>query len=155
MDPIISKLNQIATTKVGATPGEKVGPPTEKTPAVSFDQTLSEKMIESISKSLDSGPTMTVAPADSIHVKDMNAEVASSRFEPQDKIYDLFKDVSKSLNSLDANLEIASTPGVELSRGQLLCIQASIAQTSLLAESFSKFVDGITKGIQTVVQSQV
>lgn len=155
MDPIISKLNQIATTKVGATPGEKVGPPTEKTPAVSFDQTLSEKLMESISKSLDSKPAMTVAPADSIHVKDMNAEVASSQFEPQDKFFDLFKEMDNRLNGLDATIEMLATPGIKIESSTLLGLQMKMVDINMGAEVFSKFVDGITKGIQTVVQSQV
>ena len=159
MDPIIAKLNEQAIRKVSEnTVGIPAGPATggsefQKT----FDNTMAERLLDKMRESFDSESQSGIKAlsADDVHVVVTDSEVAKDDITSGDRFFDSFKDMNRDLLSLDSALETLSAPGLKLNPRQLLAFQAGIANTTLMAEGFSRFTDTIARGIQTIVQTQV
>jgi len=158
MDPIVSKLNQAAQEKIKnavRSPSEYAGGG-KASVQTSFDQTLAERLMEKLKENDMSGAQdMNAISADDIHVETVGGEIGEGRIASEDRVFDMFKTMNKDMTSLDSAIETLTTPGISMSPRQLLSLQAGIANTSIMAEAFSKFTDGVARGIQTIVQTQV
>lgn len=155
MDPVITKLNKLAGEKVGQfSPTREAGldkPYFKK----SFDQTMTERLLERIKGDYGAGNEMTVLSAENIHVKTQSAEVETKSFSATEKYFDLFKEMNSDILSLDSAIETLSTPGFKVSPHQLLSLQAGVAQATIMAEAVSRATDTVARGIQTIVNTQV
>ncbi|MBI2339091.1 MAG: hypothetical protein HYU99_01830 [Deltaproteobacteria bacterium] len=156
MDPIIGKLNRVATEKIKGASQGKVGAP-ETSFKQTLDQTMTDKLIEKMRETYaGSAPNeMTAVSAENIKVTTAGPEMGTTNAEGTDQFFQTFKEMNKDLLSLDSALETLTTPGLKLSPQQLLAMQAGIANTTLMAEAFSRFTDSVARGIQTIVQTQV
>lgn len=156
MDPIASKLGQLAHEKIRSSiqiPDAATGGKPQVQSA--FDQTLAERLLEKLKGNDMSGAQdVTALSADDIKVQTVN-EMGEGRLATEDRLFDMFKSMNKDMTSLDSAIETLTTPGVSMSPRQLLSLQAGIANTSIMAEAFSKFTDGVARGMQTIVQTQV
>lgn len=159
MDPIIAKLNEQAIRRVTeSSAGMPVAPSVEPSDfQKTYDNTLAEKLLDKMRESFDTqgSNTMKVLSADDVRVTTTSREFAENSISSDEKFFDAFKDLNKDLLSLDSALETLTAPGVSLSPRQLLAFQAGIANTTIMAEGFSRFTDTIARGIQTIVQTQV
>ncbi len=158
MDPIITKLNQVAQEKIKqvSTPSStgQSGKPDFNS---QFDQTLADKLLEKMQESYgsDAQPELTALSADDIQIEVAGKESGEASFSSGEKYFDMFKDMNKDLVSLDAAIETLTTPGLKITPRQMLALQAGIANTTIMAEGFSRFTDAVARGIQTIVQTQV
>lgn len=156
MDPIIGKLNKIAQEKIRGT-SQGNGGPQESSFKQTFDQTMTDKLIDKMRETYaGSAPNeMTAVSAENIKVT-VNGEMDAAQTTGSDQpFFDTFKEMNKDLLSLDSALETLTTPGLKMTPQQLLAMQAGIANTTLMAEAFSRFTDSVARGIQTIVQTQV
>lgn len=156
MDAIMTQLNKQMTEKVRSS---VVSPDSQggATPGVSkFDQTFNQKILERFSAD---SPTakgdVTAISAKDVHVETKTIESNLKTTSPKEKGYEMFTSMNRDLVNLDATIDALSAPGVKLSPRQLLAMQAGVANTSMMAETFSRFTDSVARGIQTVIQTQV
>ena len=157
MDPIIGKLNKIAQEKIKGASSGKVGAP-DSSFKQTCDQTMTDKLIDKMRESYaGAAPNeMTAVSAENIKVAVSGEEMGAGQTTGSDQqFFDPFKEMNKDLLSLDSALETLTTPGLKLTPQQLLAMQAGIANTTLMAEAFSRFTDSVARGIQTIVQTQV
>ena len=155
MDPIIAKLNQQVTEKVrNSSVAPQEGEPS------AFQQTLdnsfAERLLDKMKESFDVTPAqgeLNALSADQIHVNTANAEIPTEG--SQEKFFGMFKEMNRDLINLDATLEIMTHPGFKPKAHELIAFQAGIANTQIMAEGFSRFVDAVSRGINTVVNTQV
>lgn len=158
MDAIVSQLNKVAQEKLKNTsPLPKEGGGASSGVQKTFDQTMSDRMLEKIQNDGIDKSEVNAISANDIHVETMNPEIAAGGkpASGSEKYFDMFKGMNRDLVSLDAAIETLTTPGVKITPRQMLALQAGIANTSIMAEGFSRFTDAVAKGIQTVVQTQV
>lgn len=157
MDPIISKLNEIAQKKVkessstGTTGVE--GSQFQK----KLDSTFAERLLERL-QGTDSPSNQTelkALSAQDIHVEVQNVEVAGKESTPQDKFFGLFEEMNSEVLKLDAAVETLADPGIKLTPRDITMLQITTANSTLLAEGFSRFTESVARGIQTIVQTQV
>lgn len=154
MDPIIQKLNQQVTEKLNKSTGVTEGEPSAF--QQTYDKTVAERLLDKMKESYDvSSQGVSALSAENIHVNTFNPEVQGKNFNPSDQFSDMFKKMNKDLNSLDATLEVLTTPGIQLNARQLLAYQAGISNITITAEGFSRFADATTRGIQTLWNTQV
>lgn len=162
MDPLTSKLNKQVFEKIKKSSDFSEAP--FKQDNTNFQSTFDDKMATRMLEKLreDSGSSekteVTVISADDIKITNANPEFGNISSKPanaSDQFFSTFKDLNKDLLSLDSALEALTTPGLKMSPRQLLAMQAGIANTSILAEGFSKFTDAVARGVQTVIQTQV
>lgn len=158
MDPIINKLNQAVSQKLQqSTPAA----PSPKETSSPFQQTLDQNYTDRIMEKLkedyamDPKNSMQVLSADDVHVSNQSAELGENQGKSANNIGDLFKGMNRDMVNLDATIETLTTPGVRLSPPQLLALQAGVANTGLMVETFSRFVDSVSSGIKSIVQMQV
>lgn len=156
MEPIVSKLNEAAFKNLKVTGGSSGGMGEVSGFQRTFEQTMSDRLMERLSNHIQAqnSTDITVLSADNIHIKTKGAEMGD-RVSSGTQYMDLLKEMNRDLLSLDATIETLSTPGIKLSPRQLLALQAGVANTTLLAEGFSRFTETIGRGIQNVVQMQV
>src|SRR3989338_3894338 len=161
VDPLISKLNQIAAQTIkSTTPSPDLKPGTLTTSTnpsfqTTFDQTLADRMMDKMKE--DYGSTqgdMNVVSAENIKVQTEGSEIQKTGGKDS-QYFDMFKEMNKDLLSLDSAIETLTTPGLKVNPRQLLALQAGVANTTIMAEGFSRFTDAISRGIQTIVQTQV
>lgn len=158
MDAIVSQLNKVAQEKLKNTsPMPKESGAGSSGVQKTFDQTMADRMLEKIQNDGIDKSEVNAISAQDIHVETMNPEIAASSkpASGSEKYFDMFKGMNRDLVSLDAAIETLTTPGVKITPRQMLALQAGIANTSIMAEGFSRFTDAVAKGIQTVVQTQV
>ncbi len=158
MDPIINKLNQAVSQKLQqSTPAA----PSTKESSSPFQQTLdqnyTDRIMDKLKEDYAMGPksSMQVLSADDVHVNNQSAELGENQGKSGDQIADLFKGMNRDMVNLDATIETLTTPGVKLTTSQLFALQAGVANTGLMAECFTRFVDSVAGGIKQIVQMQV
>lgn len=157
MDPIISKLNQQAIQKLQNNI-QQSGPYTQEPSQFQqkFDNTMADRMLERIREDYGANQKdITVLSAENINVTTKRPEMGGMSPSATEKYYDMFKDMNRDLLSLDSAIETLTTPGTRITPRQLLAFQAGIGSTMIMAEGFSRFTEAISRGIQTVVQTQV
>lgn len=155
MDPVIKKLNQIAQRKLSQ--GSQLTKPGGESPfRKTLDKSMMDRLLDKMQENYGNKAQneMTVISAENIHVETRTVEVEKS-FGSTEKYFDMFKEMNKDLLSLDSAIETLTTPGFKMNPRQLLAIQAGIANTTIMAEGFSRFTDAVARGIQTIVQTQV
>lgn len=158
MDALIDKLNEsvakdIASSKDFAQPANgSTGQPTAF--QSTLDNSMNERMLDKIRENYgtDMPNQMTVLSAENIHIETANVEGVKET-GAGDQFYGMFKNVNRDLLSLDSTIELLTSPGVKVTPRQMLAMQAGIANTSIMAEGFSKLTDGVSKGIQNIVQT--
>lgn len=160
MDPIISKLNEVIQKRVQNIP--TTGPvPLERDQPSSFqskfDAKMAERLMDNVRESYGATEQnqMKVLSVEDIHVQTKGEVQPSRDADFSEKFFSMFKEMNKDLLSLDSAIETLTTPGIKLSPRQLLAMQAGIANTTILAEGFSRFTDSIARGIQTIVNTQL
>ena len=155
MDPIIQKLNQQVTEKLGKSSGVSEGEPSAF--QQTFDKSVAERLLDKMKESYDgaSQAGVNALSAENIHVNTFSPETQAKNFNATDQFTDMFKKMNKDLNGLDATLDVLNTPGITLNPRQLLSLQAGVSDMTITAEGFSRFADAITRGIQTIWNTQV
>lgn len=157
MDPIISKLNQAAAEKIlkGNLPPVSV----EETSGFqkTFDKTLADRMLDKMKEGSGVGQqNMTVLSAENIQITTHNPEMSGKQESGvSGEFFDVFKDMNRSLLSMDSTLETLTTPGVKVSPQELLAMQAGVGSTTVMVEMVSRGIDSGARGIQSLVQMQV
>ena len=99
-------------------------------------------------------PKISFYSAENIKVQTEGSEIQKTGGKDS-QYFDMFKEMNKDLLSLDSAIETLTTPGLKVNPRQLLALQAGVANTTIMAEGFSRFTDAISRGIQTIVQTQV
>lgn len=160
MDPIVAQLNSVAQQKVGSLPDVKIQPGQngESSPfQQTFDSKMTDRMLTRIREDYGMNPAnqMKALNAEDIHIETKSTELGRKDLEPNQQFFSTFKEMNRDLLSLDSAIETLTTPGLKISPRQLLALQAGVANTTLMAESFSRFTDAMARGIQTIVQTQV
>lgn len=159
MEPIVNQLNQIATQKLQ----KNVQPLTSEVSPFQnvLDQSLTDRLLETMQGQMSSENKneMTVLSAENIHIEtSQSGELSSGMAEGGDglgdKFFNLFKDVNKDMLSLDSAIEALTTPGVKFSPSQILALQAGVSNATIMAEGFTKTIDGFAKATQTVLSVQ-
>ena len=149
MDPILSKLNSAALTKVKT-----------ESPKVSLDQTgssfqqiynnkMQEAFFDKMEASLgfDKPSNMQALSAENIHVETANQELAQNSLDKPGNIVSLMND---RWNKLDTRLENID----KLTPQQLLGIQMETYRDMALIDVSAKVVEKSVQGIQTLEQMQ-
>ncbi len=158
MDAVTAKLNQLAQEQIKnslKSPEFQGGGNNQIKGGSDFDQKLAERLLDKLKEDMSGAQEVTALSAEDIHVETSGVEFGENKLATEDRVFDMFKEMNKDLTSLDAAIETITTPGVKMSPRQLLALQAGIANTTIMAEAFSKFTDGVARGIQTIVQTQV
>lgn len=159
MEPIVNQLNQIATQKLQ----KNVQPLTSE--ASSFqnvlDQSLTDRLLETMQGQMSSENKneMTVLSAENIHIETSGSGELSGMVEGEgnglgDKFFNLFKDVNQDLLGMDSAIEALTTPGVKFTPSQILALQAGVSNATIMAEGFTKTIDGFAKALQTTLSIQ-
>ncbi|MBX7149083.1 hypothetical protein K1X76_08345 [bacterium] len=154
MDPIVAKLNDALNKKVQ----ESIKPQGE---GVSFQNTLDDKITSRFidrlkdDAKIDVGQNMSIVSADDIKIETTNPELDTNKiFSASDQMENMFKEMNNGLLGMDSALETIAAPNTKLSYQDCLKLQMFTAHTGLMAEAFSKFTDGLTRGITTILQTQ-
>ncbi len=160
MDAFIDKLNQtvakdVQTSKDFAPPASGGGSGQVTAFQSTLDNSMNDRMLEKMRESYGSDlpNQMTVLSAENIHVETAKLEDVKGT-SAGDQFFGMFKSVNRDMISLDSTIEMLTSPGVKISPRQMLAMQAGIANTSIMAEGFSKLTDGVSKGIQNIVQTK-
>lgn len=159
MEPIVNQLNQVATQKLQ----KNVQPLTsEASPFQNvLDQSLTDRLLETMQEqmSADNKNEMTVLSAENIHIETSQSGELSGIVEGEgnglgNKFFNLFKDLNKDVLSLDSAIETLTTPGVQFTPRQILALQAGVSHATIMAEGFTKTIDGFAKALQTTLSIQ-
>lgn len=158
MDPVLSKLNQVASQKINqgfSTKGLQGSSPSSF--QTKLDTSFTDKLLEKMSEDrLGHASEVKALSADDIQITTKNKEVdGTSAFSPTEKYFSMFKDLNKDMLSLDSVIDVLSNSNVKLSPRELLKIQATVSNFTVFAEGFSKFTDIVQRSIQTIVNTQV
>lgn len=157
MEPIVNQLNQVATQKLK----KNVEPLTSEVSPFQniLDQSLTDRLLETMQEQMSSETKneMTVLSAENIHLEVSHPEelsLAGEQNNLSDKFFNLFKEVNQDMLSLDSAIEALTTPGVKFKPSQILALQAGVSNATIMAEGFTKAVDGVARAIQSTLSIQ-
>jgi len=165
MDPITSKLNQLAGQKVNTLKSPLSELPRNSNISSPFQHKLDTHMMEKIVNKIEESYGMGGAKNDvktfsagDIHVETktpQEVEASKGTFSLEEKFYSSVGDLNSGFNNVDSMLEMINSPNFKFNQKNLVAIQFTMGQFSMLTEAGSKLLDSAVRGVQTITQTNV
>lgn len=165
MDPITSKLNQLAGQKVNTLKSPLSELPRNSNITSPFQQKLDthmmEKVLDKIEESYGLGKSkndVKTLSAGDIHVEtktSQEVEASKGTFSLEEKFYASVGDLNSGFNNMDSMLEMINSPNFKFDQKNLLATQFAFGKISFALEAGSKMLDSAVRGVQAITQTNV
>ena len=120
-----------------------------------------EKVVNKIEENYGMGGdknNIKTLSAGDIHVEtktSQEVEASKGAFSLEEKFYSSVGDLNSGFNNVESMLEMLNSSNFKFNQKNIVAIQFTMGQFSMLTEAGSKLLDSAVRGVQTITQTNV